>query len=115
MAPAATEGNSQASLVRELGLTQGSISYHLKRLDLGAIYVGRAPIVSTLGYSGVRVSELCDLKIGELRLHDPERARFLVADAKTKALSIGAVGPHNATPPRLGALQAPFSAVLFDR
>ena len=85
VALAASEGKSQAALVRELGLTQGSISYHLKRLDLGAIkYVGRGPIVSTLGYSGVRVSELCDLKIGKLRLHDPERARFLVADAKTE-------------------------------
>ncbi len=65
LALAASEGKSQAALVRELGLTQGSISYHLKRLDLGAIkYVGRGPIVSTLGYSGVRVSELCALKIG---------------------------------------------------
>jgi hypothetical protein len=85
VALAASEGKSQAALVRELELTQGSISYHLKRLDLGAIkYVGRGPIVSTLGYSGVRVSELCALKIGELRLHDPERARFLVTDAKTE-------------------------------
>jgi integrase len=46
--------------------------------------VGRGAIVSTLGYSGVRVSELCALKIGQLRLHDPERARFLVVDAKTE-------------------------------
>jgi hypothetical protein len=77
VALAASEGKSQAALVRDLGLTQGSISYHLKRLDLGAIkYVGRGPIVSTLGYSGVQVSEL--------RLHDPERARFLVTDAKTE-------------------------------
>jgi integrase len=46
--------------------------------------VGRGAIVSTLGYSGVRVSELCDLKIGQLRLHNPERARFLIPDAKTE-------------------------------
>jgi len=81
----ASEGKSQAAIVRELGLAKGSISYHLKRLTLGAIrYVGRGAIVSTLGYSGVRVSELCDLKIGQLRLHDRERARFLIADAKTE-------------------------------
>lgn len=85
VALAASEGKSQTALVRELGLTQGSVSYHLKRLGLGGIkYVGRGPIASTLGHSGVRVSELCALKIGELRLHDPERARFLVADAKTE-------------------------------
>jgi integrase len=46
--------------------------------------VGRGAIVSTLGYSGVRVSELCDLKIGKLRLHGPERARFSITDAKTE-------------------------------
>lgn len=46
--------------------------------------MGRGAIVSTLGHSGVRVSELCALKIGELRLHDPGRARFLVTDAKTE-------------------------------
>ena len=86
VALAISEGKSRAAVVRELGLRQGSISYHLARLDLGAIsYVGRGAIVSTLGYSGVRVSELCALKIGHLRLHDPERARFLVTDAKTEA------------------------------
>ncbi len=86
VALAASEGKSQAAIVSELGLAKGSISYHLKRLNLGAIkYVGHGAIVSTLGYSGARVSELCDLKIGQLRLHDPEQARFLIADAKTEA------------------------------
>jgi integrase len=85
VALAVSEGKSQAAVVREMGLAKGSVSYHLKRLDLGAIkYVGRGAIVSTLGYSGVRVSELCDLKIGQLRLHNPERTRFLIPDAKTE-------------------------------
>ena len=67
VALAVSEGKSRAAVVSELGLAKGSVSYHLKRLDLGAIkYVGRGAIVSTLGYSGVRVSELCDLKIGRL-------------------------------------------------
>jgi integrase len=85
VALAASEGKSQATVVRELGLTRGSVSYHLQHLNLGGIkYVGRGAIVSTLGHSGVRVSELCALKIGKLRLHDPERAYFLVTDAKTE-------------------------------
>jgi integrase len=42
-------------------------------------------IVTTLGRSGVRVSELCDLRIGHIRLHDPNGARFQIVDAKTEA------------------------------
>jgi hypothetical protein len=85
VALAASEGKNQKAVVRELGLTQGSVSYHLQHLNLGGIkYVGRGAIVSTLGHSGVRVSELCALRIGKLRLHDPERAHFLVTDAKTE-------------------------------
>jgi hypothetical protein len=60
VALAASEGKSQATVVRELGLTQGSVSYHLQHLSIGGIkYVGRGAIVSTLGRSGMRVSELC--------------------------------------------------------
>lgn len=41
VALAASEGKSQAAIVRDLGLAKGSVSYHLKHLDLGAIkYVG---------------------------------------------------------------------------
>ncbi len=42
-------------------------------------------MVATLGYSGVRVSELCDMRIRHLRLHDPAGARFHIPDAKTEA------------------------------
>ena len=32
----------------------------------------------------MRASELCDLKIGQVRLHDPDGARFRIPDAKTE-------------------------------
>ena len=48
-------------------------------------YAGRRAIVETLGRSGVRVSELCDLRVGELRLHDRDNGRFGIPDAKTEA------------------------------
>ena len=51
---------------------------------VGAPYAGRAFIVRVLGYSGVRNSELCDLRIGNVRLHDPGGARFHIPDAKTE-------------------------------
>ena len=38
-----------------------------------------------LGRSGVRVSELCDLRLKDIRLHDPDGARFRIPDSKTEA------------------------------
>jgi integrase len=38
-----------------------------------------------LGRAGLRVSEVCDLKFGKVRLHDPEGARLRMMDAKTEA------------------------------
>jgi integrase len=35
--------------------------------------------------SGLRVSELCDLRFRDIRLHDPDGARFRIPDAKTDA------------------------------
>jgi len=63
------------------------VSYHLGRLKIspGRGYVGRRVICELLGRSGLRVSELCNLKIGEVRLHDPEGTRFRIVDAKTEA------------------------------
>jgi integrase len=51
---------------------------------VGTPYTGRAFAVRVLGYSGVRNSELCDLRIGQVRLHDPGGARFHIPDAKTE-------------------------------
>ena len=51
---------------------------------VGTPYIGRAFIVRVLGYSGVRNSELCDLRIGHVRLHDPGGARFHIPDSKTE-------------------------------
>ncbi|MGZ6590032.1 MAG: hypothetical protein ACXVHB_33690 [Solirubrobacteraceae bacterium] len=61
-------------------------SYHLVRLGVEAPrgYQGRRAICGTLARSGIRASELCDLRVGEVRLHDPEGARFRIPDAKTE-------------------------------
>ncbi len=48
-------------------------------------YIGRRAIVEMLGRSGVRVSELCDLRIGDARLHDRTAHAFRIPDAKTEA------------------------------
>ena len=80
------EGKSQKQIGAELGLSKGTIHFHVR--NLGGLrvgkYVGRKAIVATLGKSGVHNSELCDIRIGHLRLHDPEGARFRIPDAKTE-------------------------------
>jgi integrase len=42
-------------------------------------------VIELLGRSGVRASELRDLRLRDVRLHDPDDSRFRVRDAKTDA------------------------------
>jgi integrase len=87
VASLATKGLSAKQIAKELGLAKSSVTYHLRRLgaDIGRGYVGRRVICEMLGRGGPRVSELCDIKIGDVRVHDPEGARFRIPDAKTEA------------------------------
>ena len=79
-------GMRPAQIATEIGLSKATVSFHLKRLgvDLGRGYIGRRVICEILGRSGVRASELCDLKIGQVRIHDPHGARFRIPDSKTE-------------------------------
>ncbi len=80
-------GKRPKQVAEELSLSKATVTYHLRRLkiDAGRGYVGRRVVCELLGRAGLRVSELCDLKIGRVRLHDPEGARLRVVDAKTEA------------------------------
>lgn len=51
------------------------------RWDVGC--VGARAAVEILARSGVRVSELCDLRIGEVRFHGSDGGRFQIVDSKT--------------------------------
>jgi hypothetical protein len=48
-------------------------------------YIGRRAIIATLGGAGLHASELCDVLMAEVRLHDPDGARLRIPDAKTDA------------------------------
>lgn len=71
----------------ELGLARATVTYHLRRMEAKdpGYYVGRRAIIATLAGSGVRVSELCDIRIRDLRLHAAAGARYRIPDAKTEA------------------------------
>jgi integrase len=80
-------GRRPSDIASELGLTKQTTSFHLDRLGATAPvgYIGRRAVVEILARSGVRASELCDLRIRDVRLHDPAGARFQIRDAKTDA------------------------------
>ncbi len=81
-----SQGRSPKQIAAQLGLAKSTVSHHLKRLGLsaGRGYVGRRVVVEILGRGGPRASELCDIKIGHVRLHDPAGARFNIPDSKTE-------------------------------
>ena len=65
-------GTSQGEIANELGLAKSTVNWHARRFGVRgpATYVGRAFVARVLGYSGVRNTELCDMRIRDVRLHD---------------------------------------------
>jgi integrase len=80
------QGRRPEQIANDLGIAKSTVSYHLRKagVGVGRGYVGRRAICAILGYAGPRVSELCDIRIGQVRLHDPEAARFRIPDSKTE-------------------------------
>jgi integrase len=63
------------------------VGWHIKRLGVEGPreYAGRRAVVATLGGAGLRASELCDVRLRDVRLHDAAGARLRILDAKTEA------------------------------
>lgn len=78
-------GGCPKQIALDLGLAKATVSFHAARLGVQAHpYTGRRAVIEILGRSGIRASELCDLRIGDLRLHDPDGARLHIRDSKTE-------------------------------
>ncbi len=80
-------GQRVQDIAAELGLSKATVGFHTARLGAtdGGVYAGRRAVVEILARGGVRASELCDLRLRDVRLHDPDGARFRIRDAKTDA------------------------------
>lgn len=80
-------GKRPSDIAGELGLTKATVSFHLRQLGVaGPIgYIGRRAVIEVLARSGVRASELCDLRVRDVRLHEAGGARFQICDSKTDA------------------------------
>jgi integrase len=80
------KGLAPGQIARKLGRSPSAVSYHLRRLgfEVGRGYAGRRVICEILGRCGPRVGELQDLRIGQVRLHGADGARFRIPDSKTE-------------------------------
>jgi integrase len=87
VASLAMKGQRVEQIAKAVGLAKSTVTYHLRQLgaDIGRGYVGRRVVCEMLGRGGPRVSELCDMKIGDVRVHDPAGGRFRIPDSKTPA------------------------------
>jgi integrase len=79
------QGKRPAQIAKDLGIAKSTVTHHLRRAgaNIGRGYVGRRVVCEILGRSGVRVGELCDIRIGQVRLHDRDGARFRIPDSNT--------------------------------
>jgi integrase len=86
VADLAGKGLAPAQIAAEIARARSTVTYHLRQLgcEIGRGYIGRRAICEVLGRSGPRVGELVQMRIGQVRLHDPDGARFRVPDAKTE-------------------------------
>src|SRR4051794_21906093 len=99
VADALARGQRPSEIAAAIGVSRSTVSFHLARLGArpAGAYQGRPAGCGTPARSGIPASELCDLCIGHVRLHDPGGARFPIPHAQTEAG--GGQGAKRAQPP----------------
>jgi len=80
-------GRRPSQIAADLTLARSTVSWHLRRLGVmsGQGYVARRVVCELLGRAGLRSSELCGLRIGDLRLDAPAGAHLRIRESKTEA------------------------------
>lgn len=81
------QGKRPHQIAKRLRLARSTVSWHLRRLGVvpGQGYVARHVVCELLGRTGLRVDELCELRVGDLRLNSPTGAHLRVRASKTEA------------------------------
>jgi integrase len=80
-------GHTPSHIAQRLELAKATVSHHTRSLtgQHAVAYIGRRTVIEILARTGLRVGELCNLRLRDVRLHDPDGARMHIRDAKTDA------------------------------
>jgi integrase len=81
------QGLRPRQVAERLGLSRATVTPHLRRLgaETGRGYAGRRVVCELLGRAGLRVGELCEARVEDLRLDAEGTARLRIGDSKTEA------------------------------
>ena len=81
------QGLRPRQVAERLGLSVATVTHHLRRLGAtsGRGYAGRRVLCELLGRAGLRVGELCEARVGDLRLDAAGTARLRIGESKTEA------------------------------
>jgi integrase len=83
----AAQGLRPRQIAERLGLSRAMVTYHLRRLgaEIGRGYAARRVVCELLGRAGLRVGELCEARVGDLRIDAEGTARLRIGSSKTEA------------------------------
>jgi len=81
------QGLRPRQVAERLGLSAATVTHHLRRLgaETGRGYAGRRVVCELLGRAGVRVGELCEARVEDLRVDAEGTARLRIGASKTEA------------------------------
>jgi integrase len=119
-------GHRPVDIAEELGIVKATVTFHAARLGAADPigYIGRRAVIEILARAGVRASELCALRWRDVRLHDPDGARFHIRSAKTQTgirevqmtpALVQALVEHRDRLDRAGQLTGPDAFVIPNR
>lgn len=83
----AAQGLRPRQIAERLRLSRATVTYHLRGLgaEIGRGYAARRVVCELLGRAGLRVGELCEARVGDMRIDAEGTARLRIGSSKTEA------------------------------